>query len=64
MPGRLESVNLVAELREDPSVKFWTIGEVLAGRRGDKERLALLLDEPDLADEMMSYLKQELAVGS
>ena len=41
-----------------------TIGEVFAGRRGDKERLALLLDEPDLADEMMSYLKQELAVGS
>ena len=41
-----------------------TIGEVFAGRRGDKERLALLLNEPDLADEMMSYLKQELAVGS
>ena len=41
-----------------------TIGEVFAGRRGDRERLALLLNEPDLADEMMSYLKQELAVGS
>jgi MOSC domain-containing protein YiiM len=41
-----------------------TIGDIFKGRRGDKERLARLLTEPDLSKDLMGYLERELAIGS
>lgn len=40
-----------------------TIGELFAGRRGDRDRLASLLEQPDIADDVIEYLNHELAVG-
>ena len=40
-----------------------TVGDTFKGRRGDKDRLATLLHEPDLAEDMIAYLNRELAIG-
>jgi len=40
-----------------------TIGETFRGRRGDKAQLEKLLGEADLADDMVEYLRREIAIG-
>jgi len=40
-----------------------TVGDTFAGRFGDKAKLSLLLDEPDLAPSMRQYLEREVAIG-
>jgi MOSC domain-containing protein YiiM len=40
-----------------------SVGDIFAGRRGNKAKLHRLLAEDDLAQDLREYLKRELAVG-
>jgi MOSC domain-containing protein YiiM len=55
-PGRVEvGDSIVVEQVPEHGV---TIGDAFRGRRGDTQKLSKLLEEPDLADDMVEYLQQ------
>jgi MOSC domain-containing protein YiiM len=41
-----------------------TIGDLFAGRRGDRAKLELLIEQPDIAEKVVRYVQRELAVGT
>ena len=60
-PGHVQAGDCV--LVEHVPAHGVTVGDVFQGRRGDREKLQRLAGESDLADDMVSYLSRELAIG-
>lgn len=61
-PGKVQAGDAI-EITSVPDHGV-TVGELFAGRRADRNRLATLLEEEDIAPDVMSYLVRELAVGA
>lgn len=40
-----------------------TVGELFAGRRGDRVKLEILIEQPDIAEDVIEHVLRELAVG-